>query len=815
MKQKLLKILLILVALLVALQFALYAYRIWWSKPNVVITQPQQTQTSSTPKTTPSQAAPALTAATQAPLPPQVKIPTLYKDSPLGINANEIHYEDASIPFIDLFRVSSPFAENVLNLPAAAIEYDKDGWPIHLQGGEAGTKFLGKLPPDILPQGQYTVLYDGEGKLRYGHDVKVISQSAGRDIITFNAGDDNQLDASVVISQSNPQNYLRNIRILPPGGICQNQPTRWVMQANECDKAAGHYLSFVGYYPSIVFNPDYLNFMQNFRAIRFMGMSGITRNPVEHWADRPRIEEANWGGTYGARGVPVEVMVELANRLHKDAWFNLPHAADDDYMRQFATYVRDHLAPDLKIYIEYTNEAWNTTFSHSEYTQKQGIKLGLGNNAVEAGYQYYTIRARQMFKLWEDVFGGHERLVRIIGSWDSRPDITKKLLAYDNTYQAVDAVAIAPYFGGNTKGFRESTTVDDIFRLTTEPDSYRSLPEVLNHVKTQADLAKQFGVQLLGYEGGQGLVDWVTREPTQHPNPLFFAANRDPRMGQLYTEFLNGWQQSGAQLMMLFTAPRTCQWYGCWGLKEHIRQPTEQAPKYNAVMNYINSHQIWWQTEIVTAKPAASPIAASKPLNPNEPVIVWRPADDPERLYFLDNPRTFDTLLETDDWAKKDSFGKWQGKWDADYLYLTVRVYDETVVSDSADPRDDDSIELFIDADNSRNTKPDGVNDFHLVFTCNREHPELAANSAPISAAKLNAIDMDMRRRADGYVLEARIPWSTFNMQPKVSNRIGVELEINDDDDGGKRDKKIAWHATQNNAENDPSLWAVVLFSGR
>lgn len=31
----------------------------------------------------------------------------------LGINANEIHYEDASIPFIDLFRVASPFAENV------------------------------------------------------------------------------------------------------------------------------------------------------------------------------------------------------------------------------------------------------------------------------------------------------------------------------------------------------------------------------------------------------------------------------------------------------------------------------------------------------------------------------------------------------------------------------------------------------------------------------------------------------------------------------------------------------------------------------
>jgi hypothetical protein len=752
------------------------------------------------------------------PLPPgepgQVALPSVSQQSAIGINANEIHYEDASIPFIDLFRVSSPFAENVLGLHSENVTYDANGWPTDLHGGEAGTKFLGKLPPDILPQGDYTVLYDGVGKLRYGHDVKVVSQSPGSELIRFDAGEDAQLDASVVIAQTDPANPLRNIRILPPGGICQRNPLKWVMQASECGWNAGDFLPFTRYYGSIVFNPDYLNFMKDFKAIRFMGMSGITRNPVVHWQERPRKDEANWGGTYGARGVPVEVMVDLANRLNKDAWFNLPHAADDEYVRQFATYVRDHLNPKLKVYVEYTNEAWNTTFSHSEYVQKKGIEMGLGINAVEAGYQYYTIRARQVFAVWEQVFGGRERFVRVLGSWDSRPDITKKLLSYDNTYQQVDAVAIAPYFGGNTKGFRESSTVDDIFNLTTAEDSYRSLPEVLKMVKKQAELAQQFGVSLLGYEGGQGLVDWVTRDANQHPNPLFFAANRDPRMGKLYTEFLNGWEQSGGKLLMLFSAPRTCQWYGCWGLKEHIRQPREQAYKYDAVLSFIAARAQWWQ-EQQQAKPQENPLPPTKPRNPDDPVIVWRPATDPERFFMLENPRTLDVLLETKDWAKHDSFGKWQGKWDDEYLYLTVRVYDEKIVHDSVDPTDDDSIELFLDADNSRAAQPDGKNDFRLVFACNLEHPVLGAGSAPVADELLASINTDMRSTPDGYLLEAWIPWKVFGIAPQVKNRVAVEVEINDDDDGGSRDKKIGWVATDNHAANEPKQWGVILFSGR
>ena len=46
-------------------------------------------------------------------------------------------------------------------------------------------------------------------------------------------------------------------------------------------------------------------------------------------------------------------------------------------------------------------------------------------------------------------------------------------------------------------------------------------------------------MSLITYEGGQGLVDWAAEDYTKHPNPLFFAANRDPRMGELYKDLYN------------------------------------------------------------------------------------------------------------------------------------------------------------------------------------------------------------------------------------------------------------------------------------
>ncbi len=737
---------------------------------------------------------------------------------PIGINVNELHHEDASFPFVDLFRQADPFQNNVLELPnTEKVEYNEFGWPLRLNGDVAGTKFLGKMPPDAVPVGDFTVLYDGKGTLEYGHGVERMQRQRGRERIRLHPDASGELNASLLITSMDETDPIRNIRILMPGGICQNNPYQWVAQASECSSGVP-YLAFERYYQSIVFNPEYLNFLKDFSAIRFMPMSGITRNPESHWRERPQLQEATWGGTYGQRGAPLEIMVMLANRMQVDAWFNLPHAADDDYVRRYATYVRDHLSPHLRVYVEYTNEVWNTAFSHSEYTQKKGIEAGYSINSVEAGYQYYIQRASEVFAIWEEVFGGRERLTRVIGGWDTRADISRKLLGLYGGYQYADALAIAPYFGGNTKGFRESETVDDILRLTAEEDSFRSLPQVLHHVKEQVAVAHQYGVDLIAYEGGQGLVDWVTREADQHPNPLFFAANRDPRMGELYTQFLEGWRDAGGGLLMIFSSPRTCQWFGCWGIKEHIRQPLETAHKYRSILNFIAQNPYWQSqpVQVPATLPEAQPVAitpsARRERAPEEPVIVFRPARDPERYFFLENPQTLDNLLLGDTWEKRNLFGKWQAKWDKQFLYLTVRVYDANIVHDSERPEDDDSVEVYIDADNSRLPAYDGINDFRMLFAWGREQVILDPKSPQFISPDLK---FDFVRNEDGYTLNALIPWRMLGVSVDVKHRLGIDIQVNDDDDGGSRDRKVSWIAREDKAINDPRLLGVVLISGR
>jgi hypothetical protein len=59
-------------------------------------------------------------------------------------------------------------------------------------------------------------------------------------------------------------------------------------------------------------------------------------------------------------GVALEHMVLLANTVGASPWFNIPHTADDAYIASMAAAVLASLRPDLKVYVEYSNEVWGT-----------------------------------------------------------------------------------------------------------------------------------------------------------------------------------------------------------------------------------------------------------------------------------------------------------------------------------------------------------------------------------------------------------------------------------------------------------------------
>jgi hypothetical protein len=282
----------------------------------------------------------------------------------------------------------------------------------------------------------------------------VIKQSPGKDVIRLVAQKQPKelyptATATLFIDESNPRNYIRNIRIVMPGGICRNQPTKHVKNPRLCPNNS--YQSFVDSHQvgrkPITFNPDFLNFMKDFKVVRFMNMSGVTRNNLSSWNNRPTIQKATWGGKEGVRGVPLEIMIELANILNVVPWFNVPHNADNTFIYRMAQTVKQQLKPNLRVYVEYTNEAWNNIFvPQAEHIKQTGYKLKLDKNRNIAGSKYYSKQSVNIFKVWERVFGSKNRLVRVMGGMTTNTKLTETLLGFEGAYKYVDAIAIAPYF---------------------------------------------------------------------------------------------------------------------------------------------------------------------------------------------------------------------------------------------------------------------------------------------------------------------------------------------------------------------------------
>ncbi|MEH6455468.1 MAG: hypothetical protein V7749_04060, partial [Cocleimonas sp.] len=412
----------------------------------------------------------------------------------LGINTADVREDTSSIQFLNLFKSAIPFSETVPWGSSKGVEYDELGWPTDLNGGQAGTKFLNRLPEGTIEDGFYTVLYDGEGEIFYGNDARLVVHRPNRDVIEITAGKDKILNASLFIKKTTKDNYIKNLRILPEGGICERIPHIKVKTPEDCPK--GQYLAFDKNDDAILFNPDYLDFMKDFQVIRFMNMQGMTRNPVENWTARNTPKKATWGGRAGlySRGAPVEIMVALANQVKAHPWFSMPYKANDDYMRKFAEYVKANLDPNLKAYIEYSNEVWNPIFIHHDYAIEQGLAAKLDDEKSPAGYKWYSRRSVEVFKIWEDVFGGPEQLVRTMGSWASNQNMSSQILAFEDAYKHTDAIAIGPYVSAHPEVLRKANNVDDVFKAMMNKTSKWGMKTIISYIKKQEKVATSFGV---------------------------------------------------------------------------------------------------------------------------------------------------------------------------------------------------------------------------------------------------------------------------------------------------------------------------------
>ena len=298
---------------------------------------------------------------------------------------------------------------------------------------------------------------------------------------------------------------------------------------------------WANYAESNPFSATFLEELSAFKVLRFMDWVSTNNNWTTDWAER-RLPSAaqsvnsNFTATTirSANGVSWEWMIRLCNLQHADFWVTIPHAVPDDYVIQLATLIKQHLDPSLKVYVEYSNEVWNTGFAQATYASEQGQALGLHLNvantygqsaAALARARFYVLRSLQIHQLFDDVYGADStRLVHTLAGQAANTNVS--VLHRDAlvdpvtnpTGRTIDAYSLAPYFSFSTDG-----GVPNLLEvMLNEIDT-----TVLSRSQAQYAIWAPLGIPLICYEGGQHITNNAE------------AASRNPVMYTAYKHYLD------------------------------------------------------------------------------------------------------------------------------------------------------------------------------------------------------------------------------------------------------------------------------------
>jgi endo-1,4-beta-xylanase len=136
---------------------------------------------------------------------------------------------------------------------------------------------------------------------------------------------------------------------------------------------------------------------------------------------------------------------------------------------------------------------------------------------------------------------------------------------------------------------------------------------------------------------------------------------------------------------------------------------------------------------------------------------------------------------------------------DSEWLYVAFRVNDDIIVTGEvmgADMWGDDSVEIYIDANNAETETYEGDDSQITIGAVNMElknieAPELGGTGDGPNTGTQAAVV----KSADGWVVEAAVPLKNdkWEIVPADNKIIGFNIHLNDDDDGGDRDHKLIW----------------------
>ena len=439
-------------------------------------------------------------------------------------------------------------------------------------------------PNPIYPTGDYTLIFEGTGTIRFRGDGSGTYSTPGTYTVSINNATD--IGTWLEITDTDPTDPIRNIRFLLPG---------YTSADTSFDPSDG----------KRIFTDEYLEFFRGQACVRLMDWQATNTTQVENWSER-----TSWRAqqTYES-GIAPELLVAAVNEVYNEVgvdtfWICIPHKATNSYITSFATLLRDGLNSNIKFYLEYSNETWNGIFPVFDYALAQATALGgLGATSDFQSILFFTAkRAVEAFNIFETVFGDTSRFYRTLASQNGNPWTGTQVMEYDvvnnngttSTYAnkaaaKADFYSIAPYFAGRlgNSNFHPNLatyTFEDLYR---EAIPLIELERTLVRDNLSNATANSLGI--VCYEAGQHMSPvQAAFQNNQTIVDLLTTFQFTDYMYLLYSDYLQMWEEeSNGSLMVHFTnIPTAYGRYGSWGMQNFMDETLNYYPKREALYRF-------------------------------------------------------------------------------------------------------------------------------------------------------------------------------------------------------------------------------------
>lgn len=489
-----------------------------------------------------------------------------------GMNFIYLSYWNRENPFVDLMKMSSLWVtQNSVTVPGGqnrfdnavrdSIPADENGYPLLLPYRVAGQEttqiVLSQLisqQNSMYPGGEYILLYEGTGTFSFIGDASVVSQTPGRivlNVVPTNAG------IMMKILTSTMGDHVRNIRFLMPG----TEQTYLTQPFNQA------FLSKVGPFP----------------VLRFMWWQFVTDGNESVWQNRKKMTYYTQGSYFTnsnrPSGIAYEYIVQLSNHLNKDAWVCVPHTADSTYIAEMAKFFKANLNPNLKVYIEFSNEVWNYIYRVNQWVNLNGpANLNLPQKTA-----YF---AKRTFDIWSAVYGSEmsSRVVRVAACQHTLPWVGQQMMAYLGQGGA-DAISPAAYYVLRPEDYDTleakgaTATKDDVARMIRS-----HFPVLGGMMADHQAIANQYNLKLIFYEGGGEI---RPRNVNNASIQAIYAYQTDTAAYNVHQEWFRTIRAaSDPDLFVYFhLASRVNDRNEGFGALESVYQPTSQ--KYQVLLDNI------------------------------------------------------------------------------------------------------------------------------------------------------------------------------------------------------------------------------------